>query len=74
MDHLGRALFFNNATGWEPEILRVLPSLARLSPGILDVGAHTGLFTLVALAANPTARRSESRIREAIRTFYKDLR
>ncbi len=56
MDHLGRALFFGNATAWEPEILRVLPTLARLSPGVLDVGAHTGLFTLIALAANPKAR------------------
>ncbi len=56
MDHLGRALFFNDAIGWEPEVLRILPSLARLSPGILDVGAHTGLFTLIAMAANPKAR------------------
>ena len=56
MDHLGRVLFFDGAAGWEPEILRVLPTLAERADGILDVGAHTGLFALIALAANPSAR------------------
>lgn len=56
MDFLGRGLFFGNVEWWEPEILRVLPHLARMSQGIIDVGAHTGLFTLVALAENPGAQ------------------
>jgi FkbM family methyltransferase len=56
MDHLGRILFFGGAGGWEPEILRVLPTLARAAAGVVDVGAHTGLFALIALAANPQAR------------------
>jgi FkbM family methyltransferase len=56
MDHLGRILYFRGAGGYEPEVLRVIPPLARVASGVLDVGAHTGLFTLLALAANPAAR------------------
>jgi len=56
MDFLGRGLFFGGLGWWEPEILRVLPVLARHACGVLDVGAHTGLFTLIALAESPTAQ------------------
>ncbi len=56
MDHLGRILFFGGPTHWEPEVARVLPALARHAGGVVDVGAHTGLFTLIALAANPAAQ------------------
>lgn len=56
MDHLGRGLFFGGLGWWEPEILRVLPALARRASGVVDVGAHTGLFTLIALAENATAQ------------------
>jgi len=56
MDFLGRGLFFGGLGWWEPEVLRVLPGLARLSSGVMDVGAHTGLFTLIALTENPAAR------------------
>ncbi len=56
MDFLGRGLFFGGLGWWEPEILRVLPGLARRARGVVDVGAHTGLFTLVALAENATAQ------------------
>jgi len=56
MDFLGRGLFFGGLGWWEPEVLRVLPGLARLARGVVDVGAHTGLFTLMALAENPIAQ------------------
>jgi FkbM family methyltransferase len=56
MDFLGRGLFFGGLGWWEPEILRVLPGLARTARGVVDVGAHTGLFTLIALTENPAAR------------------
>jgi FkbM family methyltransferase len=56
MDQLGRILFYSGSSAYEPEILRVLPPLARQARGVIDVGAHTGLFTLLALAANPQAQ------------------
>ena len=56
MDFLGRGLFFGGLGWWEPEVLRVLPCLARTARGVVDVGAHTGLFTLIALTENPAAR------------------
>jgi len=55
MDQLGRILFYRGLAAYEPEILRVLPDLARQARGFIDVGAHTGLFTLLALACNPGA-------------------
>jgi FkbM family methyltransferase len=56
MDFLGRGLFFGGLDWWEPEVFRVLPGLARTAGGVVDVGAHTGLFTLIALTENPAAR------------------
>jgi FkbM family methyltransferase len=55
MDQLGRVLFYRGSSAYEPEILRVLPALARTARGVIDVGAHTGLFTLLALVCNPKA-------------------
>jgi FkbM family methyltransferase len=42
--------------GHEPHTLLAWASLARSSHVVLDVGANTGLFALVAAAVNPKAR------------------
>lgn len=41
--------------GWEPQSLRIWQELARSATTVLDIGANTGLFSLVAKAASPDA-------------------
>jgi FkbM family methyltransferase len=55
MDQLGRTLFYRGLREWEPELVRALPALAAGAAGVADVGAHTGLFSLLALTAAPAA-------------------
>ncbi|MDW8206689.1 MAG: FkbM family methyltransferase [Chloroherpetonaceae bacterium] len=52
-DDIGRALYWRGLSAWEPETVRVYYRLARRSALTFDVGANTGLFALIACAANP---------------------
>jgi FkbM family methyltransferase len=54
-DVLGRLLFWRGLDGWEPETTSVFAALARTARGVVDAGAHTGLYTLLACAVNPNA-------------------
>lgn len=55
-DAIARAIFWCGWDGWEPETMQVFYKLAQKSKLFLDIGANTGLFTLVTLAANPQAK------------------
>lgn len=55
-DTLGRYLFWRGLDGWEPETTRTFVTLARSARGIVDAGAHTGFYTLLACAINSETR------------------
>lgn len=52
-DLIGRELFWKGLAGWEPETITVFCALARESRHVLDIGANTGLFSLLACASGP---------------------
>ncbi len=52
-DGVGRALFWRRTEDYEPETLPVLVEYLRRAGTFLDVGANTGVFSLIALAVNP---------------------
>lgn len=54
-DGLGARLFWQDWQHWEPDAVPPFARFARHSPRVLDVGAHTGIYTLYACAVNPTA-------------------
>lgn len=47
-DGIGRALFWKGIVAWEPETVSVFLALAREARIVLDIGANTGLYTLLA--------------------------
>jgi FkbM family methyltransferase len=55
-DKVGRHLFWRGLDGYEPESTSIFVTLARSARGIVDAGAHTGLYTLLACAVNSEAR------------------
>lgn len=54
-DGLGSRLFWQNWRHWEPDAIPPFARFARHSPRVLDVGAHTGIYTLYACALNAGA-------------------
>jgi FkbM family methyltransferase len=55
-DGIGRSLFWRDLKGYEAETVRVFCKLAKESDLVVDVGANTGLYTLLACAANRDSR------------------
>jgi FkbM family methyltransferase len=55
-DNIGRSLFWRELRSWEPESVAVFVPLARRALTFVDVGANTGVFTLIACAENPRLR------------------
>lgn len=55
-DGILRRLYWHRQLGFEESVQRVFARLARRSRTILDIGANTGLYTLLAARVNPTAR------------------
>ena len=51
-DPVGRALFWRRTEEYEPETLPVLVEYLRSARTFVDVGANTGVFSLVAVAVN----------------------
>jgi FkbM family methyltransferase len=49
-------LFWKGLAGWEPTSLQVWTAVARTARVVLDVGANTGIYSLVAKAVNPGAQ------------------
>jgi len=55
-DGIGRVLFWRGLNAWEPETISIFYNLAQRSNLVLDIGANTGIFTLLACAANNNAK------------------
>ncbi|BAY07118.1 FkbM family methyltransferase [Calothrix sp. NIES-2098] len=55
-DGIGRHLFWRGIKSYEPETIKLFYRLVQKAHLFLDVGANTGLFTLVALAANENSQ------------------
>lgn len=55
-DDLGRALYWKGIVGYESETIAVFCSIAQQARVIVDVGACTGLYSLVALAVSAKCR------------------
>lgn len=49
---IGRTLYWRGLDGYEPETTHLFYTLARNARVVLDIGASSGLFTLIACAAN----------------------
>ncbi len=49
-------LFWKGITGWEPISMELWIRLCRRSNVIMDIGANTGVYALVAHAVNPQAK------------------
>ena len=54
-DTIGRALYWKGLTWWEAETISVFYRLAKNARTVLDIGANTGFYSLLACAANPAA-------------------
>lgn len=55
-DVIGRQLYWRDLKHWEAETTAVFYTLAKQARLTLDVGANTGVFALLACAANPRGR------------------
>jgi FkbM family methyltransferase len=53
---IGHMLYWYGFEGWEKHSVSVFARLAREAKVILDIGANTGIYSLVACAVNPQAR------------------
>jgi FkbM family methyltransferase len=53
-DILGARLFWQNWQHWEPYVIPQFARFARNSRRIVDIGAHTGIYSLFACALNPS--------------------
>jgi len=54
-DSIASRLYWRGLEGFEPESLGTFRHLATASDGVLDIGANTGIYALVAAAGNPRA-------------------
>jgi FkbM family methyltransferase len=54
-DHIARRLFWGGLTHFDP-MWKLFYRIARQSEVILDIGANTGVYTLIACAANPKCK------------------
>jgi FkbM family methyltransferase len=55
-DAIGRALFWKSLTAWETETTSTFFQLAQNAQVVLDIGANTGVYTLLAALANPNVQ------------------
>jgi len=55
-DVIARALYWRGLRDWESETIPVFYRLAQSAEIVLDIGANTGFYTLLACTANPRAR------------------
>ncbi len=49
-------LYWQGAAGWEPETLPVFLRVVQPNTTVLDVGANTGLYSLLAARRSPSVR------------------
>lgn len=55
-DLLARALFWRGVESWEAETLSVFEQFAAQGGTVIDIGANTGIYTLLACASSPGTR------------------
>jgi FkbM family methyltransferase len=55
-DVIARALYWRGLKDWESETIPVFYKMAQFAQIVLDIGANTGFYTLLACTANPNAR------------------
>jgi FkbM family methyltransferase len=55
-DRVAAPLYWTGLRSWESETFSAFVPLARIGRGVLDIGAYTGVFTLVAATVNKTVR------------------
>lgn len=55
-DFVAQSFFWGGADAYEAMSVRLWAKLAQQSPGILDIGSYSGLYSLVAAKANPKAK------------------
>src|SRR5688572_38179 len=48
-------LFWRGAIGWEGRATKIWKALSEQSTTIFDIGANTGLYSLISALANPSA-------------------
>ena len=51
-DLIGRFLFWSGLETWEGTEMQVFYEIAQMSRGVLDIGANTGIYSLIACASN----------------------
>jgi FkbM family methyltransferase len=54
-DKIARALFWRGLKSWECETISIFTKLARKANLVVDVGANTGVYTMLACVANSQA-------------------
>jgi len=54
-DQIGRMLYWRGFSAWEPGTTGTFISLVRRARTILDIGANTGVYSLLAASVNPAA-------------------
>ncbi len=52
-DTIGRALYWKGLKSWEADTIPIYYSIAKDARIVLDIGANTGFYSLLACAANP---------------------
>ena len=55
-DLIGRFLFWGGFQYWEAAEMLVFYEIAQTSRWVLDIGANTGAYSLIACASNPDSR------------------
>jgi FkbM family methyltransferase len=55
-DTIGEVLYWYGLQRFEPETVPLFIQFAKSSRGILDIGSNTGLFSILACAANPDVK------------------
>jgi len=53
-DHITASLYWRGVKAFEPETIRIFLKLLKEAGNIVDIGANTGLYALIAAADNPT--------------------
>jgi FkbM family methyltransferase len=55
-DYVGMPIYWQGLDAYEPETVRLFPELVREARVFFDIGASTGLFSLLAASLNPDLR------------------
>jgi FkbM family methyltransferase len=72
---LGKIIYLNGMLGYEHETIRVWIELARAADKVIDIGAHIGIFSILAADANDKAKiYSIEPLKTNIELLYKNIK